>query len=206
MTFIMRLATTSILLATCYVSTHSFTPTTCTPITKSSTALYLLPSQGCQLAAASAAASVKEEDHNIINNRSSPDLIDGNHPELSAQSITPTQAARVFAWRVFSIPTHILPNGASNNEVRIDDKQDDVVLFPIVGFTFVKGENEEVQILPSPDGSVGACNIDSIRQTKELPLYGWFSPCCKLGDVYADDQMYCGGIDSSEVAITDLQN
>jgi len=199
----MRLATTSILLASCYVPTHSFTPTSCTPTTKSSTALHLLPSQGCQLAAAFAAASAKEEDNtqhrdpNSLDNRSSSDIIDGSHPELSAQSITPTQAAREFAWRVFSIPSHIIPNGAlpnpfDHNEVCIDEKQDDVVLFPIVGFTFVKGENEEVIVLPSPDGSGGACNIDSVRQTKELPLYGWFSPCCKLGDLYADDQTYCG--------------
>jgi len=197
MTFIMRLATTSILLSSCYVTTYSFTPTICTPKSKCNTALHLLPSQGCQLAAAFAAASVKEEDKPQPQDPVS--LHNGSFSD-------PTQAARVFVSRVFSIPSHILPHSASNsqhnwlhnpfehNEVCIDKEEDDVVLFPVVGFTFVKGENEEVQVLPSPDGSVGACNIDSVRQTKELPLYGWFSPCCKLGDLYEDDQMYCGDL------------
>jgi len=223
MIFTMRLATTSVVLSFCYVSTNSFTPITCTPISQSNTALHLVPSQGCQLAAASAAASVKEEDNpqhrdqKLLSNGSFPDQIDSSPPELSGQSITPTQAARVFVSRLFSIPSHIIPNGTSNsqqswlqnpfehNEACLDEVQDDVVLFPIVGFTFVKGENEEVQVLPSPNGAGGACNISSVRQTKEAPVYGWYSPACQLGDLHADDQVYCGGNDACEVEITDLQ-
>ena len=38
-----------------------------------------------------------------------------------------------------------------------------------------------------------ACNIDNAYKAKMEPTYGWFSPCCKLGDLYSeDDEVYCG--------------
>ena len=128
----------------------------------------------------------------------------------SSETITPTQAARVFVSRVFHIPSHILPHPITD-ECEIDDsihpkskgrniktqdsgdadEDDTAVLFPLVGFTFVKNDDNIVQALPSAN-TRALCMIDSVAQTKELPSYGYYSPCCYLGDVNADDDEYCG--------------
>lgn len=216
----MSAVSTIIFLCFICATVHSFIPI-CAPKLESNTALHLLPSQGCQLAAASAAASVKDEDSAQLRDQSLSDetfleQMNVKHNGSSQNGIGPTHAAREFVSRVFSIPSYILPHGGSNsqqswlhnpfenNDVCISDDHNDVVLFPIVGFTFVKTEEDEMKVLPSHNTSRGSCNIDSVRQTKNLPLYGWFSACCPLGDLYADDDSYCGERKENLVERTDL--
>jgi len=204
----MSVVTTIIFLCFFSVTTHSFIPTTCSPSLKSGSALYLVPSQGCQLAAAYAAASVKDEDRSQFrdqfSDKSFSEQMNGKQLESSPQNIEPTHAAREFVSRLFSIPSNILPHGASNgqqswlhnpfeqNEVRINENEDDVVLFPIVGFTIVTTEDDEMKVLPSHNTPRGSCNLESVRRARDLPLYGWFSPCCPLGHLYDDHESYCG--------------
>lgn len=203
----MSAVSTIIFLCFFCATTHSFIPT-CAPQLESSTAIHLLPSQGCQLAAASAAASVKDEDSarfgdQSLSDKSVHEQMDDKHVGNSSHNIGSTNAAREFVSRVFSIPAYILPRASNSqqnwlfnpfeqNEVCISEDQDDVVLFPIVGFTFVTTEDDEMKVLPSHKTSRGSCNIASARHAKELPVYGWFSQCCPLGDLYADDETYCG--------------
>jgi len=200
----MRVGTSTFYVYLCVTSVESFVPHSCSQQIAQNTALHLLPSQGCQLAVASAAASVKEEDR--IAHQHDGKLDEKISPEL----VTPTQAAREFVSRVFSIPSHILPNVShmqqswlhnpfEHNEICEDERRDDVVLYPLVGFTFVN-VNDEMKVLPPPFTS-GACSIGSMRQTKESPVYGWFSPCCQLGDLYGDDETYCGAINNPEAEI-----
>jgi hypothetical protein len=165
--------------------THSISGNPCT---QSSTLLSLLPNQGCQLAAAAAAASASKDATKEVLSSEEKLLLE-----------TPNNAARELAKRIFSLPSQILrtpQDGGSDSfpfEV-IADHESDVVVYPIVGFTYVKLDNGDIRAVPSPNAK-GACNIDSIHKSRTLPTYGWFSPACQLGDMHADDQSYCGNPD-----------
>ena len=153
------------------------------------TALHLLPTQGCQLAAASEAALVKEEaKKSSIQN-------------TEEEQITPLNAAREVVSRLFSLPSEIMkgPSASLSVEKEMDlpfnvitelSGEDDVVVYPIVGFTFVK-HGDESKVLPTSTNA--ACSIDSYRKSRTEATYGWFSPCCKLGDIHSDEhEAYCG--------------
>lgn len=163
----------------------------------SSTSLNLLPNQGCQLVAASAAALAKESE-------SATSASSELHPPQERPEATPTTAARELVSRIFNLPSQIFssPVSTSTNSETTDfpiqvvpDAVDDNVVFPIVGFQFVTLETEsgknKIRAFPSTNTG-GFCNIDSFHKARSLPTYGWFSPACQLGDVYANDESYCG--------------
>jgi len=141
------------------------------------TSLNLLPNQGCQLAAASAAALTKEA------------------AQLK-EVVTPVNAARELVSRIFNLPSEILkvPGDALDIDLfalHHTDEVDDVAVFPIVGFTYVRVE-DTMKIVPSVNAK-GAINIQSIGKTRTQDVYGWFSPSCSLGSLYSDDDVaYCG--------------
>lgn len=70
--------------------------------------------------------------------------------------------------------------------------EDDIVLYPVVGFRWVgvdcesKG-SKKYQILPM---SLKASM--PIMRIPEEEVYGWFNPCCTLGDIFDDYEFYCG--------------
>jgi len=183
----------------CCTMAHSFTTANLDLQRQTDTALHLVPSQGCQLAAY-AYANMEHHDQYGENVAQKALEIDNDHSHPS-DGITPTQAAREFASRLFSIPSQINsshethtswitdPLQSASESSTFQNDNEDVVLYPLLGFTFVKTDDgKHVRALPSPNAS-GVCNIKSLQDTKESPLYGWFSSCCYLGDF--DDDDYC---------------
>jgi hypothetical protein len=117
-----------------------------------------LPGQGNQLVAAYTAATCQEEDQAV------PVM---DHPEDDRTSA----AARSFASRLFSLPSTL----------RKRSQNDDVVLYPLVGFKFVHHEDKFIAL---PTKSHMSCRLPSARNNEEV--YGFFSPACSL-DLYATD-------------------
>ena len=141
-------------------------------------ALNLLPNQGCQLAAASAAALAKDTSQ-------------------FKEVVSPVNAARELVSRIFNLPSEILkvPGDALDIDIPFalhhTNEGGDVAVFPIVGFTYVKLE-DTMKVVPSVNAK-GIINIQSMRKTRTEEVYGWFSPSCSLGSLYSDDDVaYCG--------------
>ena len=146
----------------------------------SKTTMHLVPSQGCQLAAASAAALAKEEEE------------EATRISKVEEKATPNNAARTFIAKMFQRPSGMklrFPQASERDE-------DDLVIYPIVGFAFVKLEDGSTRAVPSVNAR-SECNIDSYRQTRIEPTYGWFSPSCQL-DLYAEDEEYCAKKDGDD--------
>lgn len=163
-------------------------------------ALYLVPSQGCQLAAASAAALAKQEEErqemkeSTITSRTTIS-------DSSAQNLHPSDATREFVSRLFHLPPFASKSQATEqfaSDMKVlNDKNhdhDDVVLYPIVGFQYVKLQDGSTRGIPTMNLSPekAACNFSAKRMSEEQPLHGWFSECCMLGNLYATDDEYCG--------------
>jgi hypothetical protein len=171
------------------------------------TELNLVPKQGCQLAAAAAAAFAKQnenlvaEEEKTINNNN-------NH-----QNLNPTDATREFVSRLFHLPFGKgssqseqdeevvidfkipgIQESSSSNNSNTNNSHDDVVLFPIVGFQYVKLQDGHIRGIPSSNASPekAVCNLDAMNKSMNQPTYGWFTYCCTLGDLYASDDEYCG--------------
>jgi hypothetical protein len=155
--------------------THAFAPLSlnhCGSV--SNTAIHLIPSQGCQLAAASAAALAKEKE-------------DDAHTKTAMseeEKATPTNAARELVSRIFNLPSKMKGSTSEPSEISLpvsisSDSEDDSVVYPIVGFTFVKLEGGKMRVVPSMNAR-GECNIKNVQKSRTEPTYGWFSPCCYL--------------------------
>ena len=173
----------------------------------SSSHLHLVPEQGKQLEAAMNAAYARAE----LNQRN-----DGEATAIATAEATATverpplsQSARSFVARVFALPSHIVrghphPNleglAASstttaadmessfhdwNNDSVSDD--DDVVLFPLVGFRCVQDAPNHYRALPSKTNA--SCRLKAPGSEEEV-VVGWFSKACHLdfyGDHYCDE-------------------
>jgi|EP00979_Chaetoceros_neogracilis_P017538 hypothetical protein len=145
----------------------------------SGSALHLLPNQGCQLAAASAAALANEAKQARVMN-------------APTGHAAPVNAARELVSRIFNLPSEILK--VPDNAVHTD-AQDDVAFYPIVGFTYVKHEDKTMVI--SPVNAKGAINIQNRKKTQEEEVHGWFSSSCQLGSPHADNYASYSGIPES---------
>ena len=173
------------------------------PITKpqplhisSNMVLNLKPGQGPQLAAFSASKLAKLEE--------------GGSPSNHITYITPINAARQFLHRIVTLPSQIIrigtkmdnsifeninKNSIYSNNISNYKSDDDVVLFPIVGFQYVKikdinSKTDKFRAFPSTN-CIKSCSITSRRLLDE-PVYGSFSPACHLGDIHSNDEEYCG--------------
>jgi hypothetical protein len=62
-----------------------------------------------------------------------------------------------------------------------DNEDDDVVLYPIVGATWVRDGPDHGRVLPSSDMAHAVCRLPNRNET----LYGWYSPACKIEFVAA---------------------
>lgn len=121
---------------------------TVAPTIKSSSALNLVPAQGKQLAAAWEAAATHLHDE----------------PEIDKHK-TPTDAARSFVARVFSLPSTLMH----------PKEEDEVLYYPIVGFQYVSGSCKALP--PTAPSTAASCRIPSPKEE----VYGWWSPACLLG-------------------------
>lgn len=156
---------------------------------QSTTAVFLKPKQGKQLEAAFNAAYTPNKDQVGINDAPVvPGDAEGN--ALHELRSSPTSAALSFVQRVFSLPSSMIKRHPHPKieglptlpRESADSFHDDVILYPVVGFTFVrdaKGHCRALPKLPNP-----SCRIYASQE----PLYGWFSPACTLNP-FADD--YC---------------
>ena len=150
------------------------------------TALNLKVNQGSQLVAAfNAAYSVKEE----LAEDTMP--AEGAVHTETAPKPSATAAARAFVSRVFSLPSSMikrhphpkiegLPPMPRDRDLEAD--KDDVVLYPVVGFTYVKDKPDHSRVLPK------VCSPSCRIPMREEPVYGWFTSACRL-DVFSDE--YC---------------
>ncbi|EEC44461.1 predicted protein [Phaeodactylum tricornutum CCAP 1055/1] len=156
---------------------------------QSTTAVFLKPKQGKQLEAAFNAAYTPNKDQVGINDAPVvPSVAEGN--ALHELRSSPTSAALSFVQRVFSLPSSMIKRHPHPKieglptlpRESADSFHDDVILYPVVGFTFVRDAKDHCRALPKlPNPS---CRIYASQE----PLYGWFSPACTLNP-FADD--YC---------------
>jgi hypothetical protein len=138
------------------------------------TSLSLLPTQGSQLEAAFNAQCFQ---------RFSEDDEDSNDGDCIFEVATPPRpiaTARAFVSRVFSSPSSLVHPHEEPifSPVKFDHRNDDddVVLYPIVGFCLMQ-DADVVRALPTV--SHPTCRIAPPQERMER-LYGWYSPVCRL--------------------------
>lgn len=129
----------------------------------SNTALYLLPTQGNQLVAASSSA-YEEHDGQYVKTEDSSAALHPRYPSISA--------ARSFASKVFSLPASLL----HPHPKEIPDE----VIFPVTGFQYVRDKADHCRVLPTVSNP--SCRLPA----DEKPVFGWYSPVCRL-DYFSDD-------------------
>ena len=119
---------------------------------RSSSALSLVPDQASQLVAAASST----------------------HYDKPPTKRALSQAARAFVNRVFHMP--------SATQHADDEEGDDVVLYPLIGFTYVKDSPTHSRALPNV--SCASCRLPANR---DEPVFGWFSTACKVNPFDEDD-------------------
>jgi hypothetical protein len=126
-----------------------------------SVSLNLLPDQASDLVAASLAAySARDESTPAVSNK---------------QTAT---AARALAFRVFSLPSSLIKRhphpkseGLPASTTRSVASEKDYVLYPVIGFRYVRDSPGHCTALPTVS-SVASCRLPSRNE----PVYGWFHP------------------------------
>ncbi|KAG7344495.1 hypothetical protein IV203_022503 [Nitzschia inconspicua] len=180
----------------------------------SSLTLHLLPGQGNQLAAAYTASIISKEQEKktlqkedpVNNNNNNSNNEKEQEPPSSSSHWRALAASRSFVQRVFHLPSsaikkhpHPLLEGLKDQQQqhtqatfpfnfipRHQPDEEDYVLYPLVGFQFVKSKsaldgNDRTIALPTT--SHASCRLPTNRNEE---LYGWFSPACML-DLYSED-------------------
>ena len=112
-------------------------------------------------------------------------MIEHGDVPVSAKEEMETTFSRRMVRRIFSLPSFLIGDKTENNS-----EVDDVVVYPVVGFRWVAVESHgkrRLQVLPTT--SKGACSI--LPPNNDEEPYGWFSPACRLGSVFTDDDAYC---------------
>lgn len=170
-----RLALVILALAASSSSVDAFTVTRTTnhvsPTTSSSTKLQLVPEQGKQLVAAFEAGCAEHHEH----------------PGTAEETpIGTMDAAKSFVSRIFSIPGAIMGRHPAAEPALVElpasrKTDNDVVLYPIVGFQFVNGGQQVV-----PTKTNAACRINNL---KDQEVFGWYTTSCRLNSIYSDT--YC---------------
>lgn len=159
--------------------------------TATATCLNLVPGQGGQLVAAYNAARIKEE----AKTAAAADATAIAYEETEDGIVVVPAAHRNLIRRAFSLPSsmikrhpHPKEEGLESTTTNEDEtkqqqqhhKAEDIVYYPVVGFTFCKNGDRVVAL---PTKSNVSCRLSS---THKEDVYGWFSPVCKL-DLYSED-------------------
>ena len=190
----MKQASSSTLLLTLMVlaanlqAADSFVPLGVQQQQSSLSSLQLIPGQGNQLVAAYNAATCQKKDGQgqevdegtgaviqlVKPSSSSAAAADVDYDGLS------TPASQSLASRIFSLPSALI--GGNRKKSEKNSNNDDVVLYPLVGFKLVHN-GEKVIALPTK--SHVACRLP-VSTRKDEDVYGWYSPSCSL-NLYAED-------------------
>ena len=172
-----------LLLVTTALGATAFTPLC--PDRPTATKLNLLPSQGCQLAAAWNAANPDEDgfrrrrndENDGHNDNKTGERLAGDVAGVGDSTKTPSsgpkRTARDLVAHLFSLPSAILHPS--------EEEAEDAVFFPIVGFKFFPDHKRAV-----PTAVSASCRIHRYANEE---VYGWFSPACFLGSIHSDN--YC---------------
>lgn len=110
---------------------------------RTSSTLQLLPHEGSELVAASQNVYTSSKDERI------------NDDAILQHAPVPIAKARTFVARVFSLPATLLH----------PHEEENVVLYPIVGFRYVKGQSKALPTTSNP-----SCRLLPRDQVE----YGWF--------------------------------
>ncbi|CAB9522168.1 expressed unknown protein [Seminavis robusta] len=173
-----RLTLVALALALCEVDSFTATHTTTTTGRNKNTQLDLVPAQGAQLAAAFTVACEKKI----------PPAATADETSISLLAKTKAKMSRIF-----SIPGAIMGRHPAAAPALLEfgalvvDKEevvDDVVLYPLVGFQFVKGKNGDAVVLPTQSNP--SCRISNLPDQE---VYGWYCTACRLDSIYSDT--YC---------------
>jgi hypothetical protein len=156
--------------------------------------LKLVPGQGNQLVAAYNAKNYKdvtlpEDDNDDADDEgfvSPPTAIDVE--PIAAAVVAAPPNNRNFVRRAFNLPSNMIRRHPHPKAELIDtsaapiigNAADDVVLYPLVGFTFCRNGDRVVAL---PTTNHVSCRLPISRKEE---VYGWFSPVCKL-DMYSED-------------------
>lgn len=126
-------------------------------------------------------------------------------------------AAKAFVSRIFgALPGAIMGRHPAAALVDIprehlssfltstENSDDDVVLYPLVGFRFVHTDDDDdsggaVKVLPT--ASNPACRIMTVPDQE---LFGWYCTSCPLESVYSD--AYCDDPKNANMIVTDMPN
>lgn len=189
--------TTLLVVSTLVSSLLAFTPSSKTPKQQQQqrssrcSQLRLVPEQGNQLVAAYTAALSKYEDI------SDDDDDYEEEDDDDVPRMTTTATNRNFVQRAFSIPSPTITNNKKRSIKRdsfttaistTEGSGDDVVIFPLVGFTFCQNGNRVVAL---PTQSNVSCRLPRSKTSRAEEIYGWYSPVCKLNLYAPMDEEYC---------------
>ena len=179
------------------------------------TRLRLVPEQGSQLVAAFHALTAdiaeqltldEETRHKLVTTKEAAanasnkiNITTEVDPEKALAGGLVASAARTVVSRIFSIPGAIMGRHPAAAPTILDgfDTQgivgsrdstpdNEVVLYPIVGFQFVQVDPQTVRVLPTVSNP--SCRIFN---KDDQELYGWFSSACRLESF--DSDHYCDG-------------
>jgi hypothetical protein len=174
--------------------------------TTTTTRLSLLPEQGNQLAAAyNAAASIDHKqpivEHTAADEEAHQEQEQQQEEEDNTSHWRAISTSKSFLNRLFHKPsaTKQLDSNDSNTAETATqkfhlgtflhnlshpnynhNKEDEIYLYPIIGFQFVKGCQDALPTL-----SHASIRIPTKTQ-KEEEVVGWYTKCCKL-DLFSDD-------------------
>jgi len=148
--------------------------------------LNLVPEQGNQLVAAYTAALSKyqenHEDEDILEEFDNTDVGSTNRNFLQRVFSLPSASKKV---KVMAPTTTTIITSRPSSSSSCDDPNQEILLFPLVGFTFCRHGN---QVVPLPTQSNLACRLPP---SKEGDVYGWYSPVCKLNMYAVNEEEYC---------------
>ena len=150
--------------------------------------LQLIPGQGNQLVAAYNAATCKKiedgqeqeanKEEETAGGETIIQLVKPSAPS-KADDEPSSPASQSLASRIFSLPSALIGNRKSHKK---SDKNDDIVLYPLVGFKLV---HHDEKVIALPTKSHVACRLP-VSSRKDEDVYGWYSPSCSL-NLYAQD-------------------
>jgi len=146
----------------------------------STTALCLLPTQGAQLAAASSCAyddklvaRIEAEAEDLV-----PPTAAKENSQLQHHT-NKISSTRSFVSRVFSLPATVL----HPKEKDPKDSDEDSLVYPVVGFKFVRDQSDLCRALPTISNP--SCRLAPPNE----PLFGYYSPACHLDCSASEDEV-----------------
>ena len=159
----------------------------------------LVPEQATQLVAASTASLANKGIQQTEENTLLPEITGENALDIETSENDKrgkngnVATARSFISKIFNSPSHQGKEdygfGALSSQLfqNTKDKDENILLFPIVGFRWVAVDDANAEgkkrYVTIPTSCNASCNFKANLQTRTEETFGWFSPCCKVDDI-----------------------